>query len=117
MILLTIIGMIIATFVGAVGSVFLKKGSARFKIRFSYHGIIAVLKNYTLIFGVFLYVLSAIIFIYLLRSNELSVLYPLTALSYVFVTLLSIYYLKESMNFYKWLGVSCIIIGVVFVTL
>ncbi len=117
MILLTIIAMIVATFIGALGSLFLKKGAMSLQIRFSWSGAVAVLKNGKLLLGIVLYVCSAIVFIYLLRFNELSVLYPLTALSYIFVTILSIYALREPMNRYKWLGIGFIILGIVLVTL
>lgn len=117
---LTIIFMVLATLIGSFGSLFLKKGSAQFHMDF-YKGLwrifIDFLKNHYVILGVILYLISSIFFLYLLRTEELSMLYPMTSLSYVFVTLLSYYILKEKINFFKTLGIISIIFGVVLVTL
>ena len=117
---LTIIFMIIATLIGSFGSLFLKKGSAQFHLHF-YKGLLGIffdfLKNYYVILGVILYLVSSVFFLYLLRTEELSMLYPMTSLGYVFVTILSYYILKEKINVFKTLGIVSIIFGVVFVTL
>jgi drug/metabolite transporter (DMT)-like permease len=116
---LMIIMMIVATMIGSVGSLFLKKGSKNFHLNFK-KGIFSFIKgliyNWNIILGISLYGFGTIIFIYLLRNEELSVLYPLTSLSYIFVTVLSFYVLKEKMNFYKIFGIVCIIGGVILVT-
>lgn len=112
--------MIINTLIGATGSLFLKKGAAKFHINIRV-GIIKLImdtiKNWEIILGVFLYFISSILFLYLLKTEDLSLLYPITALSYVFVTILSIYVLREKMNRYKLFGISLIILGVVLVTI
>ncbi len=112
--------MIITTLMGATGSLFLKKGAAKFHIDIR-AGIIKLImdtiKNWEIILGVSLYFISSILFLYLLKTEDLSLLYPITALSYVFVTILSIYVLKEKMNRYKLFGITLIILGVVLVTL
>lgn len=100
-----ILYIIIATWIGAFGALFLKKGS-NFKFKEFY-------KNYTLFFGLLLYGLSSILFIYTLRFGELSIIYPLTSLSYVWVICLSIWFLKEKITKRKWLGIIFIIIGVI----
>jgi drug/metabolite transporter (DMT)-like permease len=117
--ILTIILIVITTIIGSFGSLFLKKGSANFHLHF-HKGlgiIIDIIKNYFIIIGIILYLISAMFFLYLLRTEELSMLYPMTSLSYVFVTILSYYILKEKINFYKTLGIVSIIFGVVLVTL
>jgi len=48
-----------------------------------------------------------------LRDGELSMLYPIIALTYVWVTLLSYALLPEKPNFYKNVGIATIVIGVV----
>jgi uncharacterized membrane protein len=66
---------------------------------------------------VLLYGISTIFFILALRIGELSVVYPLTSITYIFITILSVYFLKEKMNQYKWLGILFIIVGVILVKL
>jgi len=107
--------LIISSIIGSVGALFLKIGSAKFRIHFSINGILDILTNYKLMFGIFLYGLGTIIFLMALRLGELSVVYPLTSLGYIVITLLSMYFLKERMNWYKWAGIGFIILGVALV--
>jgi drug/metabolite transporter (DMT)-like permease len=46
------------------------------------------------------------------RGGELSVLYPLIALSYVWVAILSKIFLGDMMNPFKWAGIIFIMAGV-----
>jgi uncharacterized membrane protein len=108
---------LMATVFGAVGALFLKIGSKQFRIFISRKFILEILKNYSLLFGVLLYGISTIFFILALRIGELSVVYPLTSITYIFITILSVYFLKEKMNQYKWLGILFIIVGVILVKL
>lgn len=98
---------LLATSLGSFGPLFLKKASSNFQFNFK-----TLIKNYNLILGVFFYGLGTILFLPALKAGELSVLYPLVALSYVWVSLLSVKFLNEKMNMIKWLGVALIIVGV-----
>ena len=68
--------------------------------------------NVFIITGLFVYFMGAVLLIIALRHGELSVLYPIVATSYIWVSLMSIYFFGELMNIYKWTGVLVIIIGV-----
>ncbi len=74
--------------------------------------IIGILTNQYLIIGVLLYVIGGALLIIALRGGELSVLYPLIATSYIWVSFLSIYFLNESMNPWRWAGVITIVLGI-----
>lgn len=97
---------IVATIIGAFGALYLKLGSATAKISFN------VVKNSKLVLGFVLYGISSILFIAALRSGELSVLYPFVSFSYVWIALLSMKFLKEKMNLWKWAGIAAIVLGV-----
>ena len=100
-----------ACFIGSFGPIMLKKASGKsFKPK-------DILKNYYLIGGLIFYALGTILFIPALKGGELSVLYPLVAITYIWVSLWSIKFLKEKMNKQKWLGVLLVIIGVIFIGL
>ena len=101
-----------ATLIGAWGSLLLKLGSGAFSLN-----PLILIKNYKIIFGLALYAFSSIFFIAALRGGELSVLYPITSLTYIWVSLLSVRLLKEKMNKFKWLGILFIIIGILFIGL
>lgn len=103
----SIILVILASLVGAFGPILLKKASAK-----SLSKISSLMTNYHLFGGVALYGIGTILFIPALKGGELSVLYPFVALSYVWVSFLSVKFLQEEMNKFKWLGIALIIIGV-----
>lgn len=98
---------LVATIIGAFGALFLKYGAEKLTRKNKWTFI-----NSRLIFGVAMYGISSIFFLIALKNGELSVLYPLTSLSYVWISLLSIKMLGEKMNFFKWLGIGAILIGV-----
>lgn len=105
-----IIGVVIATLVAAYGSLYLKKGSAAFTLSLS-----KSLKNNHLLLGVFFYFFSSIIFIISIKYGELSVLYPIASLNYIWSIFLAMKYLGEKMNTFKWMGIFLIIIGVILI--
>jgi drug/metabolite transporter (DMT)-like permease len=59
--------------------------------------------------GYSLYGLGAVLFTIALRDGELSVLYPVISLTYVWVAILSVPILHENFNLYTWKGASKIV--------
>ena len=98
---------LIATVLGAFGSIYLKKGAQELEFKIS-----KIAKNKKLAYGVILYVLSAAVFTTGLKGGELSILYPLIALGYVWISMLSVKMLKEQMSPWKLAGVALIVVGV-----
>ena len=62
--------------------------------------------------GYTLYGINTLMLVLALREGELSMLYPIIALTYVWVTLLSYVILNETPNWYKNAGIVIIVIGV-----
>ncbi len=93
--------------IGAMAPILLKKGAAQFKLH-----PIAILKNKNFMAGTFLYGAATVVYIPALRGGELSVIFPLISLGYCVVPLLSVFMLGEKMNWMKWSGIACVIIGV-----
>ena len=54
----------------------------------------------------------AVLMVYALRHGELSILYPLIALGYVWVAILSVLVFHETMNAMKLAGIAIIVAGV-----
>lgn len=52
---------------------------------------------------------------YLLKKYDLSLIYPLTGISYIFSVMAAQWFLHESIPFTRWIGVVFIVIGVFFV--
>ena len=99
---------ILGTVIAALAPILWKKASKEFS------GI-KVYINWKFIAGVILYGLGTVAFIPALKGGELSVLYPFVSLSYVWVSLLSIKFLKEKMTLLRWIGIGLIILGVSFI--
>lgn len=74
----------------------------------------AILANTQMWLGLSLYGISTGLLILALRDGELSLLYPVISLTYVWVTVLSIFVFHESVNPFKIAGVAVICVGVAF---
>lgn len=72
----------------------------------------ALLGNWQLLLGYSLHACNATLLILALRHGELSVLYPVYALSYIWVDLLSLYFFHEHMNVWKTAGIVLVMGGV-----
>lgn len=68
---------------------------------------------YYILVGLALYGIGAVLLITALKGGDLTILYPIIATGYIWVSLLSIYFFQESMNSYKWIGVFIIVLGVI----
>lgn len=103
---LAIISVMLATLLTATGQFLFKMGTANMLLN------ISLLTNWYLIAGFAIYGISAAILVISLKYGELSVLYPIIALSFVWVNIISFELLGEQLSTLKWAGVSLIIIGV-----
>lgn len=108
---------IIMAATASIGMILLKLGSKKMPKKISIKKIIIFILSPKIILGAFLYFATTIMFFNLLKTNELSYLYPLTALTYVFVMLLSIIYLKEEINKEKIISTILIILGMLVISL
>ncbi|RMF56013.1 hypothetical protein D6745_00550 [Candidatus Woesearchaeota archaeon] len=102
-----IIIVLFCAFLGAGGQIFFKLASENLNFN-----IISWLTNYKLIIGLFLYGIATVLFVYTLKFGEVSLLYPIIATSYIWVSIFAVLFLGEHMSIYKWLGILMIISGV-----
>jgi len=72
----------------------------------------ALLANWQLWAGLSLYGISTALLILALRDGELSLLYPVISLTYVWVTILSVLVFREKVTLFKTAGVATICFGV-----
>lgn len=75
-----------------------------------------VIKSPLVISGLFLYVISAAIWLVVLSAVDLSFAYPFIGLTYVMVLVLSRFILKEDVNLIRWAGALIITIGVIVIS-
>jgi multidrug transporter EmrE-like cation transporter len=75
-------------------------------------GILGIITNLPVMAGYCLYGISTILLVLALKDGELSILYPVIALTYVWVMVLSVWFFREALNVFKVAGVSSIVLGV-----
>ncbi len=75
-----------------------------------------IIKSPIVLTGLFLYFISAAIWLVILSTVDLSFAYPFIGLSYVLVLILSKFILKEEVNPIRWIGGFIITAGVVIIS-
>jgi multidrug transporter EmrE-like cation transporter len=96
------------TILGAAAQIFMKIGATQL----AHPGPLGILTSVPLMTGYSLYGLSTLSLIFALRDGELSLLYPVIALTYVWVTVLSLMMFNEVINPFKAVGILAIVAGV-----
>ena len=110
----------LAAFIGSFGGVFLKSGAEQVRDGWIYLFISRRVPyfNWRLATGVALFLISSYFFVLGIRPpGELSVLYPMVSLGYIFTLLWSRIFFKEPLTGTKFVGLALIVAGVVFVGL
>ena len=104
------------TLIGAVSQILIKTGATGLARHVAHPSLLnAATGMFTdpwLFSGYALYGVSAVLMVMALRDGELSLLYPVIALTYVWVTLLSFVIFHESLGSYKLAGIGLIVVGV-----
>lgn len=98
---------LITTIFTSVGQVLWKMGAGNLTF-----DVFAFLTNYPLILGWISYLIGAFLLVYAMKYGELTVLYPIIALSFVWVGFMSVFVLGEAMTAKKWLAIILILAGV-----
>jgi multidrug transporter EmrE-like cation transporter len=99
---------LLASFIGSLGAVLLKAGAGRL-----HRNISSLVFNYHLAFGVALYIGSSYFFVLGVREGELTVLYPLVAVGYIWTLVWSRLFFGEPFTRYKFIGLGMICCGIV----
>jgi undecaprenyl phosphate-alpha-L-ara4N flippase subunit ArnE len=102
-----ILAMVLVALVNATGQLFNKLASKNLSLSFE-----GLFKNKNLYIAVTTFFVGAVFYIMILPHGEISVVYSLSALSYMWGMIFAKYLLKEDVNIYKWIGVLLIITGV-----
>ena len=100
----------VASFVGSFGALYLKTGAAKLNLGLRY-----LILNGRLLLGVTLFGASSLAYVVALRQGELSVLYPLVSMGYIWTLVWSALFLKERITRNKLLGLLLIVLGIVLI--
>ncbi len=102
--------------INTAAQLFLKNGAKTIDFSQSLLGIfLAMLGNINIWMGGAIFVISFLLWIYLLNQFELSFLYPFGSLSFVLAAVGGWFFFGENVNFYRMLGICLVFIGVIFV--
>ena len=96
------------TLIGAAAQVFFKLGANSLDRT----SPVDVFTNPTLLVGYSLYGASTMLLILALRRGQLSLLYPVISLTYVWVTILSVLIFHETLILWKAIGLTSVVAGV-----
>lgn len=97
----------VSSFLGSFGMVFLKAGAGRLE-----RNLKSLLTNYWLMAGIATYVLSSVLYVIALKSGELSILYPMVSLGYIWALIWARIFFKEPLTPNKFVGLGMILIGI-----
>ncbi len=103
---------LLASFLGSFGAVFLKAGAERLHRDWK-----TLVLNYRLAIGVGMFLLSSYFFVLGVRHGELTVLYPMVSLGYIWTLFWSRIFFGEPFTRNKFVGLALIVVGVVFLGL
>lgn len=104
----SILLVLLASFIGSFGAVFLKAGAGRL-----HRELHTLLLNWRLAAGIGMYVLSLVFYMAGIREGELSILYPMVSLGYIWTMLWSRLFFREPISRKKVAGLALILVGIV----
>ncbi len=100
------------SFIGSFGAVFLKASSGTIQ-----RNLRSILFNWKLMAGIAFYLISSVFFVMGLKKGELTILYPLVSLGYIWTFLWSRIFFKEPLTRTKLVGLATIVLGVAMLNL
>lgn len=68
--------------------------------------------SWQMILAIVMFIVALILWLYMLKNFKLSLVYPLTSISYIFTLILAVIFLKETVSWISFVGVVLIMAGV-----
>ncbi len=86
--------------------------TAQLSLKYGAEKLPQLLTNFPLLLGFILYCLAALLIIIGLKYADLSIVFPTLAANFIWVSLLSIFILGETLTAINWAGIGFIVAGV-----
>ncbi|MBN1645149.1 hypothetical protein JW851_03880 [Candidatus Woesearchaeota archaeon] len=99
---------LLCTLLTTTAQIFLKLGANKLPVIFL---------NWQLFLGIFLYGMGAFVLIIAFKGGEVTVIYPIFASSYIWVSLLSAHFFSELLSTLKIAGIFIVIFGITFIAI
>ncbi len=114
--LMLILFMILSILSNALANITLKIGASKLaglSWQQPWQSFLKIIADIPLVAGAVFFVFSFACYIYILNQANVSLVYPiLTSLALVLITLISVFYLHESLRIIQIIGIAVIILGV-----
>jgi len=108
----SIILVLFGSFIGSFGAVFLKLGA-----EYMHGSLKRIFSNYWLATGIVLYLLSSVFYMMGVAQGQLTVLYPMVSIGYIWAILWARLFFKEPFTRAKIGGLAAIVVGVALINL
>ena len=105
----SILLVIVCTIIGAAAQILMRWGADYIE---GAQGIQTILTNWPLLGGYACLAANTLLLVIALREGQLSVLYPIIALTYVWVAILSPMFFEDTINGFKVIGIALVVVGV-----
>jgi len=106
---------------GALGQVSMKAGMRQvphinnFSDLLDLSTIMQIFGNFYVIGGLFLYMVSAFLWLGALSTLDVSSMYPMLSLAYVVTAVFAAIFLGEIVTFYRWAGIALVVMGCILI--
>jgi len=108
----SIVLVLCSSFIGSFGAVFLKLGAEHMG-----GGLGRLLRNHWLGIGIALYLMSSVFYAMGVAQGQLTVLYPMVSLGYIWAIVWARLFFKEPLTMAKLGGLAMIVFGVALINL
>jgi undecaprenyl phosphate-alpha-L-ara4N flippase subunit ArnE len=99
-----------------LGQVYLKLAINRMeKFSMTWAFLWETVTNWQLIVSGVCMIAGTVLWMYIIKHFDFSIIYPITSISYIFGMLAAVYVFHEAVPFLRWIGVIQIMIGVVLI--
>jgi drug/metabolite transporter (DMT)-like permease len=77
--------------------------------------VMQIFGNFYVMGGLFLYMVSAFLWLGALSTLDVSSMYPLLSLAYVVTAVFAVVFLGEMVTIYRWAGIALVVIGCILI--
>ncbi len=105
----------VAAFFAALAQYFFKKAMPQF--RFRIRDMLSLFRNRGIIIGIIAYFIGLAFYLYALKSGQLSFVYPVFSITFIFVALISLFKFRERVGVKRIAGFALIILGIIIIAL
>ena len=99
---------VLGSILGSLGNLLVKKGTQQYPLW-------QLWRSSRMWWGILFFIVSTLLYLVILPKVELSFVYPLSSMTYIWTTFLSLKFLGERMNVWKWIGLMGIIVGIILI--